>query len=315
METARSSNPPDLSDAPEPQATPPRPRRRLPMALITWAFVLLVLLIVVVLLVLKVTQGSTTVSAPPVSPAPQDVVRSATSVPTFAFNQSGAPAGQEPQPEVLSGQPRLIIGGNPAVVFVGGEFCPYCAAERWALVVALGRFGTFSKLGATSSSDYEIFPSTATFSFDGSSYHSQYVTLSATEQYGQEPSTRAPAGFPELNSLSPLDQFLLKRYGDTYSDGKPGNGVTATLPFVDVDNRLVVTGAAVGFSPSLLQGSSLGKIAGELSHPSDPVSAAILGESNLLSAAICSATGEQPTAVCDSPGVEAGDSRLGLARG
>jgi Domain of unknown function (DUF929) len=312
METARSSNPKDLPDEPELQATPPRPRRRLPMALITWAFVLLVLLIVIVLLVLKVTQGSTTVAAPPVSPASQDVVRSATSVPASAFNQAGAPASQEPQPEVLSGQPRLVLNGDPAVVFIGGEFCPYCAAARWALVVALGRFGTFSKLGATSSSNYEVFPGTATFSFDGASYHSRYVTLSATEQYGQAPSTRVPAGFPELRSLSPLDQFLVKEYGDTSFTSDPGGGSTTTLPFVDVDNRLVISGAAVGFSPSLLQGSSLGKIAGNLSHPADPVSAAILGEANLLSAAICSATGEQPAAVCDSSGVHAGDSRLGL---
>jgi Domain of unknown function (DUF929) len=312
METARASNSSDLPGAPEApdlQISPPRPRRHLPMALITWAFVLLVLLIVIVLLVLKVTQGSTTGSSPPVSPAPSGVVHLATSVPASAFNQAGAPAGQSPEPEVLSGQPRLVLGGNPAVVFVGAEFCPYCAAERWALVVALGRFGTFSKLGATSSSNYEVFAGTPTFSFDGASYRSGYVTLSATEQYGQAPSTHEPAGFPQLNKLSPLDQLLLKRYG---SSSTGGSGSTSTLPFVDVGNRMVISGAAVGFSPSLLQGSSLGKVAGELSHAANPVSRAILGEANLLSAAICSSTGQQPASVCDSPGVRAGDARLGL---
>jgi hypothetical protein len=309
METARASNSSDLPGAPDLQISPPRPRRRLPMALITWAFVLLVLLIVIVLLVLKVTQGSTTVAAPPVSPAPSGVVHLAMSVPPSAFNQAGAPAAQGSQPDVLSGQPRLVLGGNPAVVFVGAEFCPYCAAERWALVVALGRFGTFSKLGATSSSNYEVFAGAPTFSFDGASYRSQYVTLSATEQYGQAPSTHEPAGFPQLKSLSPLDQLLLKRYGNSSTGG---GGSIPALPFVDVGNRMVINGAAVGFSPSLLQGNSLGKIADELSHPANPASSAILGEANLLSAAICSTTGQQPASVCDSPGVHAGDTRLGL---
>ena len=53
-----------------------RPRRA-PMALVTWAFVVLVLVIVVVLLILKVTRGSATAPVPPVTPAPADVVHAA----------------------------------------------------------------------------------------------------------------------------------------------------------------------------------------------------------------------------------------------
>ncbi len=44
------------------------PRRRVPMALVTWVFVALILLIVVVLLVVKITRGSTTVTPPPGGP-------------------------------------------------------------------------------------------------------------------------------------------------------------------------------------------------------------------------------------------------------
>ena len=29
---------------------------------------------------------------------------------------------------------------------MGAEYCPYCAAQRWAMIVALSRFGTFSGL-------------------------------------------------------------------------------------------------------------------------------------------------------------------------
>ncbi|HSR26568.1 MAG TPA: DUF929 family protein, partial [Candidatus Eisenbacteria bacterium] len=42
--------------------------------------------------------------------------------------------------------------GRPEVLYVGAEYCPYCAAERWPLIVALSRFGTFSGVRAAASS-------------------------------------------------------------------------------------------------------------------------------------------------------------------
>jgi hypothetical protein len=277
------------------------------MALVTWAFVVLVLVIVVVLLILKVTRGSATAPVPPVTPAPADVVHAATSLPASAFDAAGAPHPQGPAPSVLTSQPPLVVAGRPDVVYVGGEFCPYCAAERWALVIALGRFGTFSGLGATSSSKYEAFGGTATFSFDGATYRSRYVTFSPTEVYEQAPSTNAPAGFPALEKLPSFEQALLKHYDSAPFSSEPG-----ALPFVDVANLLLVAGAGVGFSPGLLQGDSMGKIAGELSDPVNAVSQAVLGTANELTAAICSATGQRPGNVCDSAGVRAGATGLGL---
>ena len=40
----------------------------------------------------------------------------------------------------------LTADGKPLVLYVGAEYCPYCAAERCAMVQALSRFGTFSNL-------------------------------------------------------------------------------------------------------------------------------------------------------------------------
>jgi Domain of unknown function (DUF929) len=279
----------------------------MPTALVTWVFVGLILLIVVVLLILEITRGATAVPSPPVTPAALGVVHEVTSLPASVFDAAGAPDSQDPAPIVLSGQPSLTVDGRPDVVFVGGEFCPYCAAERWPLVVALGRFGTFSGLGATSSSSYEAFSGTATFSFDGATYSSRYLTFSATEEYGQQPSTHSPAGFHVLDKLPSFEQGLLKRY-----DSSPFSSETGVLPFVDVANRLLVEGAAVGFTPGLLQGSSSAKIASDLSEPSSPVGQAVLGAANELSAAICSATGQRPRNVCASVGVRAAAARLGI---
>jgi hypothetical protein len=300
----------DALDAPESAGdVTPTSVRRAPMALVTWAFVVLVLLIVAILLVLKITQGSTTVAPPPVAPAAASVVQAATSVPLSAFDAVGAdPNSAIPGPTLLSGQPPVTDLGRPAVVYVGAEFCPYCAAERWVLVVALGRFGTFAHLGATSSSSDEVFPGTATFSFDGASYRSRYVSFSAVEEYGDTPSKTAPAGFPRLHALTSLQQTVMRRYDTPSVTTQAG-----ALPFVDVDNRMLVVGAAVGFSPGILNGNSMSQIASALDQPSNAIAQAVLSQANELSAVICAATANSPASVCKSQGVLAGAHALGMS--
>jgi hypothetical protein len=284
--------------------------RRAPMALVTGAFVLLVLLVVVVLLVVKVTRGTTAAVAPPVTPAPASIVAAAATVPAVAFDTVGAPAPEGPGPVVLSRQPPLVIGGKAAVVYVGSEFCPYCAAVRWPLVVALSRFGTFDHLGATSSSGNEVFPGLQTFSFDGATYRSRYVSLSAVEEYGPALSTTWPDGFAPLENPTALDQTLMRHYASAPS--APAGSGRATLPFIDIGNRVLVEGADIGFSPGALQSVSMAQIASDLSEPTSPVAEAVIGMANELTAAICASTGEAPAKVCRSPGVRAGATTLGL---
>jgi len=277
------------------------------MALFTWAFIILVLAIVAVLLVVKVTRGTTAVTPPPVAPASAPIVHAAATVPRTAFDTVGSPAPDGPGPVVLSGPKPLLIHGLPGVVYVGSEFCPYCAAERWALVVALSRFGTFAHLGSTSSSIFEAFPGVETFSFDGATYRSRYVSLSATEEYDENLSARSRPGFRLLHHPTALQQTLMRRYGP-----EAGDGVGTTLPFVDIGNRVLIEGAGIGFSPATLQGLSMGQIATDLSEPTSAVAQAVLGAANEITAAICSTTGGEPTRVCATPGVRAGASRLGL---
>ncbi len=68
------------------------------------------------------------------------------------------------------------------ITYVGAEYCPYCAAERWALAVALSRFGTFSNLSGTHSSSSDVYPDTQTLSFYGSTYSSPYLTFQPVEE-------------------------------------------------------------------------------------------------------------------------------------
>lgn len=288
-------------------ADPAVGRRRVPMALITWAFVALVLVIAAVLVVLEVTQGATSLPPPTVAQAPVSVVRAVTTLPASVFDAVGAPGTTGPGPQLLTGQPPLEAGGLPEVVYVGAEFSPYSAAVRWALVAALARFGTFSDLGATSSAASEVFPGTPTFTFDGASYRSAAVSFDAVEAYDDAPSTVWPPGFPVLHAPGGAVASLLRRYAAV--------GGTPMLPFVDVGNRVLFLGAGIGFSPALLHGKDMGQVAAAMADPTDPLGRAVVGAANEITAAICAATGGRPAAPCTSTGTQAGAARLGLRIG
>ena len=80
----------------------------------------------------------------------------------------------------------LKADGKPLVFYMGAEYCPYCAAERWSMIIALSRFGTFSNLGQTFSSSTDVDPNTPTFSFHGATYTSKYLTFQAKELQSNE---------------------------------------------------------------------------------------------------------------------------------
>ena len=272
------------------------------MALVTGVFVVLVLAIVGVLLVVKVTRGSTVATPPAVTPAPGTVVQQVSSVPAATWATVGAPSPTGPPPSVLSRRRPLVLDGRPGVLFVGSEFSPYSAAMRWALVVALSRFGTFAHLGATTSSSAEVFSGISTFSFVGTTFHSRYLALSAVEEYGPALDSTEPAGFPLLRRPPGWAQRLMRLDDDG-----------AEVPFLDIDNRVVMVGAETGFSPGVLQGRSMAQIAGQLASPTTSVAEAVVGEANVITAAICQATGQRPGPVCRSSGADAGALRLGLS--
>jgi hypothetical protein len=280
-------------------------RARLPTALVTWAFIGSILMLVVALVVVKLTGGTAPAASLHTVEAPAPVVAALAGLSAASFDQTGTGALGRQGPQMLVAQPPFNVGGEPAVVFVGAEFSPFSAAESWALVAALDRFGSFSHLGSTSSSSAEIFSGTPGFSFEGATYHSRDVALVAVERYGSTLSTVAPAGFPVRGSPSPAVEALLRRYDSRGSTG-------TVLPFVDVANKLLVVGAGFGFSPGLLQGMSMAQVAGELSNPTSPVAGAVLGAADELSAAICAADNHKPEAVCASSGVEDAQAGLGL---
>jgi Domain of unknown function (DUF929) len=216
-------------------------------------------------------------------------------VPASVLDQIGVPSDLSTPATLPSGTPSVTIDGKPAVVYVGAEYCPFCAAERWPMVVALSRFGTFSNLGTTTSSSSDVHPNTPTFTFHGATYTSPYFTFSHAET-----ATRTGG---KLESLTPEQQHLLSTYDVSSITGSDGG-----IPFVMIDNRWAWAGAT--YSPDVLDGKTFDQIAAALSDPSSDVAKAIDGTANQITAMICQITGAKPSDVCSAPWVRQAQATL-----
>ena len=97
------------------------------------------------------------------TPVSTSVLQDLTGVNDTTLSAVGLPTGVSPPASISGG--ALASGGKPEVLYIGGEFCPYCAIQRWALIVALSHFGTFSGLEFWESSAGDINAMTPTFSF------------------------------------------------------------------------------------------------------------------------------------------------------
>jgi hypothetical protein len=244
-------------------------RRRL---LLPVAAVTAVLAIVVALVAVRLTTARPAAASE--SPAPPRVVRQVTTVPASVLARVSRGQVATPLQKVKAPGPPLTIGGKPAIVFVSEESCPFCAAERWALTVALSHFGTWSQLGTTHSSATDVYPDTATLSFRVARFRSSRLTLRTTELADN-------AGRP-LQPQTPLDTRLLATYDvPPYVNSADQSGA---VPFLDIGNQYILAGAQ--YSPQVLARLSAAQIAGQLRNTSSPVAQAVDGSARTIIAAI-----------------------------
>jgi hypothetical protein len=263
-------------------------RRRL---FITGGSVLAVIVIVVAFIVVR-SLNSPSPSAAAKSagrtPLPASVSNAVSTVPASALNTVGAGAIPSVVQQPLtpgSGAP-LISNGKPEMLFIGAEYCPYCAAMRWSMAVALSRFGTLSTpwYGIHSSSA-DVDPRTATLTFYKSSYTSKYLTFTSVENTTV---TKAP-----LQNPTAAQAAIWAKY-------EP-DAATRGYPFIDFGNKFVLKGPI--YDPAVLKGLTWSQIATAMRDPSSPVSQSVLGAANYMTGAICKMTNNQPANVCTSPAV------------
>jgi len=271
-----------------------REARRKVMLSVT-AVTVVVLVIVALIVVKVVTGGNSTAGSTPAGAASPAVVAGVTTVPAATTNAIGA--GTVTNRPVPITAPALTADSKPRILYVGAEYCPFCAGERWAVAVALSRFGTWSNLGATSSSATDIYPNTATLSFHGATYASTYLSFT-----GYETETNQPQGgsYAPLDTPSAADQAIVDKY-----DAPPYVSASSagSIPFVDIGGKFIISGAS--YDVSILQGLTHEQIAAALKDPNSAVAKAIVGTANVITADICKVTGNTPASVCSMPGVVA----------
>jgi len=288
-------------DAPEHAESPivhTIPRRYVALGLIVLAIILVSALIVI----RNADQTSDTSDKETVTPAPSSVIATLSHVPAATTNGVGVTSPGNPvTPPTATGNAPLWESAaqgtvRPVVFFYGAEFAPYAAAERWPVVVALARFGSFSQLGLMQSSSSVAFSDTPTFTFWHAKYSSVWIDLQADERYGSLDPTGG--GYTALQIPTARQSASIAVY-DTSAK---------TFPLLDIANHYVLVGSS--FSPTVLDGLSQSQIADDLAYPASPVTQAIVASANEITAAICTVTGERPTAVCGARGVTAADAKM-----
>lgn len=192
----------------------------------------------------------------------------------------------------------LTASGKPEVLYVGADFCPYCAAVRWPLIVALSRFGSFSGLTparsavTAGSGQREPYPATPTWTFYRSSYTSPYLTFTPVELSTSVPD-KTTGGYTPLQSLTAGQQTTMAR-----------NDPSGGIPFIDIGGRYVQLSTLAPYGPQDLAGKTWSQITAALGDPSSVLGKEINASANYLTAAVCRVTGNRPASAC-TPAIRA----------
>src|SRR6478736_1177874 len=166
-------------------------------------------------------------------------------LPQATLDASAAPNTAQ-APTKLQGSTALTQDGKPKVLYVGAEYCPFCAMERWPLIAALARFGTFSGLTPTTSSSSDVHPDTPTWSFAKAKYASDVLAFEAveTQDRNQQP----------LQTLEGENLQLFQKHN-------PGGGI----PWIDYGGTNATSGATV--DANVIDGKTYAEIIAGINVP------------------------------------------------
>ena len=174
--------------------------------------------------------------------------------------------------------PVFYTKGLPILVYVGTDYCPYCAIQRWSLIMALMRFGNFTNLeymtSALDDGDY------STFTFNASSYRSQYVVFQPYEVADRAGNT--------IETLPKNYTSAFKTYGQS------------DFPFLNLADKYYISGSIV--DPSILGTKNQTQIISSI-QTGDSLGSQIKQSANVITAVICKTTGNKPASVCDNPSI------------
>jgi hypothetical protein len=259
---------------------------------VTGGSILAVVVVVVAFIIIKANQnaaktGSGTSATGAALPA--RVIKDITAVPAATLNAIGPGSTVSKTVTSISGS-ALTSAGKPEVLYIGAEYCPYCATERWSMVVALSRFGTFSGLRGIYSSSTDVNPSTPTLTFYKSTYTSTYLTFTPVETTAEDRNT-------PLQTPTAQQAKIWQKYDSA------GN-----IPFIDFGNKYLIN--QVTYNPAVLKGKTWAQIAAGLNDKSSAIAKGADGSANVMTAAICKLTHNKPANVCTSPTITSLEGQL-----
>jgi hypothetical protein len=232
------------------------------------------------------------------TPAPHAIAQLVASVPVSTLNQVGAgELSTAPDFGVFKLHGHLKRHGKPELLTMNLAWCPHCAANSWALAVALSRFGTLTGLRVLDSGTFyctvvsgpctlggsgPCYPHTHGLSFLRARYRSRYLSFAqimvqdVRGRFLQRPTRQENSVFNRFD-----------RQGQT--------------PAVDVGGGYGFVNS--GFSPGVLAHRTWSQIAGSLAAAHNRIARHVDGLANLFAAAICKVTKGRPAGVCKSHGV------------
>jgi len=176
------------------------------------------------------------------------------------------------QPKVLGrfvevSKDAMRRGGKLFVFFMGAEYCPYCAAERWAIVRSLQKFGQWDGLKQTiSAARDEPFLNLPTYDFTKATYTSPHIEFVAREIKDRE--------FNPLQKLLKTEEKLLRKFNPKKE-----------IPFLLIAGRFTQIGS--GFTPKIFIGHTFRQTETELKKVESEIRKTIDDEANIISALLC----------------------------
>ena len=173
-----------------------------------------------------------------------------------------------------TGQPVLMYNNLPEIYLASEDNCPYCAAIRWSILIALSRFGVWNNIQPVYSSSTDVYPNTPSMSVACISYVSPYIS------------------FVEVTSSDVNGKHLqipTQQETDMFKQFNPGD---EGLPFVSIANQYIQIGSS--FSPDILAGMSQADVTANLNDPTNPVTQAIVTAANYFVDKILVLTNNMP---------------------
>lgn len=214
-------------------------------------------------------------------PAPQAAVQTITNVPDAVLT-SAASKISNLYPAVPGVTGPLNSGGKPELLYIGAEFCPFCAAERWPMIIALSKFGTFANLQQTHSAVTD--GNVGTWSFYGSTYTSPYLTFVSVEN--------------ATNTDKPLEQPTAAQQAIWTNNETKYLGQGGSYPFIDIGGKYLMLSSQ--YDDSIVYNHSFSTILSTVGTNNNTIGASIDASAAVMTKYICDVTGNKPASVCST---------------